>query len=57
MIKSKPSVKENRDDYDIETPTALDEDAELFIEYMINKSTRLRELVEKKDIYNETKFF
>ena len=57
MIKSKPSVKENRDEIEIETPTALDEDAELFIEYLINKSARLRELIEKKGIHNEAKFF
>ena len=36
---------------------AVDEDAEQFIEYMINKSQRLRELIDKKNIYNEDRFF
>ena len=31
VIKSKPSVRQNKDDNDFETITALDEDAELFI--------------------------
>lgn len=37
-------------EYDLNN--AVDEDAEQFIEYMINKSQRLRELIDKKNIFN-----
>ena len=57
VIKSKVSTRELREELETDTITATDEDALQFIEYMIVKSQRLRELLEKKSIFDEDQFY
>jgi hypothetical protein len=57
VIKSKHSFKNVGDEADYDTVSASDADAVQFMEYMINKSARLRELIERKEIHNEDAFY
>jgi hypothetical protein len=53
VIKSKPTSKENKDEFHDENACSNDAEASLFIEYMITKSERLKELIIKKNIFNQ----
>jgi hypothetical protein len=56
VIKPKVSPKD-REEVLTDQGNASDADVILFIEYMIGKSARLRELVESRAIYNEESFY
>jgi hypothetical protein len=58
VIKPKQPLlpKENREEA-VSDQIATDADVVQFIEYLIAKSARLRELVEKRSIHNEDAFY
>lgn len=57
VIKPRPSSKDAREEAPVEQSNATDSEVIQFIEYMIAKSARLKELVEKRTIYNEQGFY
>jgi hypothetical protein len=57
VIKSKSSTKNEGDSpTPIDTINASDRDVEQFLVYMITKSSRFRDFIDKKHILNETEF-
>jgi len=59
MIKVRLSSRENQESREeaVEGDRATDEDVTQFISYMIDRSQRLRDLVDRKAIHNEQAFY
>ena len=57
IIKSKPSLKEKPNvEPEQEVLSATDHDVQLFLSYMISKSKRFKDILESKNITDETYF-
>ena len=57
IIKSRPSAKENRIEYETENEIKVgDDDVEMFISHMIQKSKRLCDMFMDYNIINEKMF-